>query len=103
MPRRETVPETIRKEIRMLLRLPIAILVTLSPIAASDTVPRFDIAKECRYEGGYISDIDRCSRDEATALNQLKNEWGRFVGTDKSICVAEATINGVSSYVELLT
>ena len=69
----------------------------------SDTVPKFDMAKECRYEGGYISDIDRCSRDEATALKQLKNEWGRFVGTDKRTCMMEATIGGLSSYVELLT
>jgi hypothetical protein len=87
----------------MLLHLPIAILATLSPIAVSDTVPKFDMAKECRYEGGYTSDIDRCSRDEATALKQLKNEWGRFVGTDKSTCMTEATIGGLSSYVELLT
>jgi hypothetical protein len=87
----------------MLLHLPIAILATLSPTAVSDTVPKFDIAKECRYEGGYPSDIDRCSRDEATALKQLKNEWGRFVGTDRSSCMAEATIGGLSSYVELLT
>ena len=87
----------------MLLHLPIVIMATLSPVAVSDTVPRFDIAKECRYEGGYTSDIDRCSRDEATALNQLKNEWGQYVGSDKSSCMAEATIDGLSSYVELLT
>jgi hypothetical protein len=87
----------------MLLHLPIAILATLSPIAVSDTVPKFDIAKECRDEGGYTSDIDRCSRDEATALKQLKNEWGRFVGTDKTTCMAEATIGDFSSYVDLLS
>ena len=87
----------------MLLHLPIAILATLSPVALSDTVPKFDIAKECRYEGGYTSDIDRCSRDEATALEQLKNEWGRFVATDKSTCMKEVTITDFASYVELLT
>jgi hypothetical protein len=36
----------------MLLHLPIAILVTLSPITVSDTVPNFDIVRECRFEGG---------------------------------------------------
>jgi hypothetical protein len=87
----------------MLLHLPIAILATLSPIAVSDKVPKFDIAKECRHEGGFIVDIDRCSRDEATALKQLKDEWGRFLGTDKGTCIAEATIASLSSYVELLT
>ena len=87
----------------MLLHLPIVILAALSPVAVSATVPKFDIAKECRYEGGFTSDIDRCSRDEATALTQLKNEWAQFVVADKSTCVAEATIDGLSSYVELLT
>jgi hypothetical protein len=87
----------------MLLHLPIAILVTLSPVAVSGTVPKFDIAKECRYEGGFTSDIDRCSRDEATALRQLRNDWAQFIAGDKSTCMAEATIDGLASYVELLT
>jgi hypothetical protein len=87
----------------MLLQLPIVILTTLSPTPISDTVPKFDIARECRYEGGFASDIDRCSRDEATALKQLKNEWTQFVTTDKGTCMTEATIDGLASYVELLT
>jgi hypothetical protein len=94
--------ETLRKETNMLLHLPIVILASLSPIAVSATVPKFDIAKECRYEGGFASDIDRCSRDEATALKQLKNEWGRFAVTDKSTCMKEVTISDFASYVELL-
>jgi hypothetical protein len=44
----------------MLLHLPIAILVTLSPITVSDTVPKFDIVRECRLEGGSIIEFDRC-------------------------------------------
>ena len=87
----------------MLLHLRIVILATLSPIAVSDTVPKFDIAKECRYEGGFTSDIDRCSRDETTALEQLKSEWSRFVATDKRTCMTMTTIDGLASYVELLT
>jgi hypothetical protein len=85
----------------MLLHLPIVILTTLSPVAVSDTVPAFDIVKECRYEGGSTADIDRCSRDEAAALEQLKNEWPRFVGTDKSTCMREVTTLEFRSYVEL--
>ena len=87
----------------MLLHLPIVILATLSPVAVSDTVPKFDIVRECRYEGGSTADLDRCSRDEAAALEQLKNEWARLVGTDKSTCTAAATIDGLASYVDLLT
>jgi hypothetical protein len=85
----------------MLLHLPIVILTTLSPVAVSDTVPAFDVVKECRYEGGSTTDIDRCSRDEAAALQQLKNEWARFVGADKSSCMTEATTLEFRSYVEL--
>ena len=85
----------------MLLHLPIVILATLSPVTVSDTVPKFDVVRECRYEGGSAADVDRCSRDETAALEQLKNEWPRFVGADKSTCMKEVTSLDVRSYVEL--
>jgi hypothetical protein len=78
--------------------LPIAILTTLSLVA--DTVPKFDMTRECRLEG---FDVDRCSRDEADALHQLKKEWSQFASTDKKTCMGETTIGGFASYVELLT
>jgi hypothetical protein len=56
----------------MLLHLPIAILATLSPVAVSDTVPKFDIVRECRFEGGSTVDFDRCSQDEAGRLNSSR-------------------------------
>jgi hypothetical protein len=87
----------------MLLHLPIAILATLSPVAVSDNVPKFDIVRECRFEGGSTVDFARCSQDEAEALEQLKANWARFTGVDKSSCVGAAAIGGVASYVELLT
>ena len=87
----------------MLLHLPIAILATLSPVAVSDTVPKFDIVRECRFEGGSTTEIDRCSDDENTALRQLERAWTRFAGADKKNCLAAATIGGLASYVELLT
>jgi hypothetical protein len=36
----------------MLLHLPVAVLTTLLPIPVSHSVPKFDIVKECRFEGG---------------------------------------------------
>jgi hypothetical protein len=87
----------------MLLHLPIAILATLSPIPVSDTVPTFDMVKECRFEAGSMVDFDRCSRDEAIALRQLQQAWTKFAGADKKTCVGETTIGGFVSYVELLT
>jgi hypothetical protein len=46
MANRQFLPETAHKEINMFLHLPIAILATLSPIAVSDTVPKFDTIRE---------------------------------------------------------
>ena len=86
----------------MLLHLPIAIMVTLSPIAVSDSVPQFDIVRECRLEGGSTATFDRCSQDEAAALSELKTKWVKFGSIDQKTCMA-TTIGGFSSYVELLT
>jgi hypothetical protein len=87
----------------MLLHLPIVILATLSPIPVSDTVPTFDMVRECRFEAGSVVDFDRCSRDEAVALGQLQQAWTKYAGADKKNCVGETTSGGFASYVELLT
>lgn len=36
----------------MLLHLPIVMLATLSPVAVSDQMPKFNIGNECNLEGG---------------------------------------------------
>jgi len=87
----------------MLLHLPIAIMAALSPIAVSDSVPQFDIAKECRFEGGPVGSFDRCAQDEAAALSELKANWAKFGGVDQKTCMAATTNGGFVSYVELLT
>jgi hypothetical protein len=92
-----------QKEFEMFLHLPIAILATLSPIAVSDAVPKFDIVRECGFEGGAGSDLDRCSRDEAAALRQLQAAWAQYAGAERKTCTAESAIGGFASYVELLT
>jgi hypothetical protein len=87
----------------MWLHLPIAILATFSPVAISDAVPKFDIVRECRFEGGSTVEFDRCSQDEAAALEQLKANWAQFTGVDKRICLSAAMVGGLASYVEFLT
>jgi hypothetical protein len=91
-----------RKEANMSVHLPILIMITLTPVAASDTVPNFDIARECRSESGLKADYDRCSDDERTALRELQKTWTQFAVTDKRTCVVSTTIGGFASYVELL-
>jgi hypothetical protein len=66
-------------------------------------MPKFDIVRECWFEGGSTVEFDRCSQNEAAALEQLKANWAQFAGVDKSACLSAATIGGVASYVELLT
>jgi hypothetical protein len=87
----------------MFLHLPLAILATFSPIAVSDTVPKFDTVRECRIEGGPSVDQARCSRDEAAALRQLQEAWAKYAGADRMACTAETAIGYFASYVELLT
>jgi len=87
----------------MLLHLPIAIMATLSPIAVSDTVPQFDIVRECHFEGGSNATFDRCSQDEAAAFSELKSNWAKFGSVDQKTCMAATTNGGFVSYVELLT
>jgi hypothetical protein len=87
----------------MLLHLPIAILATLSPIHVSDTMPTFDIVRECRYEGGSAANVEQCSQDETAALAQLTTEWAQFAVTDRKTCMVTTTTGGFASYVELLT
>lgn len=89
-------------EVEMLLHLPIVMLATLAPIPVSDAVPKFDIARECRFESESSKAYDRCSHDESDALAQLQKEWPEFVGADRNSCFTESTVAGFTSYVELL-
>jgi hypothetical protein len=85
----------------MLLHLPIAVIATLT--VAVSTVPKFDIVRECRFEGGSSANYYRCSQAEADALEELRSQWAQFVDADRSSCLSSATIGGFSSYVDLLT
>ena len=85
----------------MLLHLPIVMASMFSPVAASEVVPKFDIVRECRFEGGSTTTFDRCSQDEATALQELQNTWTQFSATEKATCIASATIGNLASYVDL--
>ena len=87
----------------MLLHIPIAIMATLSPIAVSDSVPQFDIARKCGFEGGSTVIFRRCSQDETAALSQLRAKWTEFGSAEQKTCMGETTIGSFASYVELLT
>lgn len=71
--------------------------------SAADSVPKFDIARECRSEGGLKAEQERCVADEAAARDQLPALWVNSSASDKTTCVTETTADGTPSYVELLT
>jgi hypothetical protein len=87
----------------MLIHLPIVILTSLHPIAVADTVPKFDIAKECQSEGGTKQMEQRCADDEAQARKQVQAEWTQFSPGAKLQCNQETSMDGAPSYVEFLT
>jgi hypothetical protein len=86
----------------MLLHLPIVMASMLSPVVASEAVPKFDIVRECRFEGGSTRVFDSCSDHEAAALQELQNTWVQFSDADKKTCIASAMIGNLASYVDLL-
>ena len=65
----------------MLLHRSVAILMTLSPIALSESVPQFNIARECQFESGSTAVFEQCSRD------RLRTEWAQFDRTDQKLCM----------------
>ena len=71
--------------------------------SAADTVPKFDIAKECRSEGGSKAVQEKCAEDEATARDQVQPVWVQSSAADKANCVKATSADGSPSYVELLT
>ncbi len=87
----------------MLLHLPIVILAALPVTRVADDVPKFDIAAECRSEGGTQAVLSRCTEDETDARQQLQAQWAQFKGPERASCIRETVMDGTGSYVELLT
>jgi hypothetical protein len=88
-------------EHKMLIHLPIIILTSLHPTPIADAVPKFEIARECQFEGGLKDDLNRCVTDETQAREQLQTKWKQFTPSEKNVCTQEADTDGISSYVEL--
>jgi len=77
----------------------------IDPAGAADKPPVFDIARNCKEEtaSAGITDPEACSRDETQAKNQLAKGWSSYSASQKKQCIAESSIGGSKSYVELLT
>jgi len=72
-------------------------------VLITDSVPKFDMAGECRSEGGSTATLKARAEDEADARDQLQPLWRQSSAADKASCLAETKTDGTPSYVELLT
>ena len=86
----------------LLAHFPIVILASFPFTTVADSVPKFDIAKECRAEGGTKAVIEQCATDEAKARDELQPLWVQFSPQDKAVCLSENNMDGTPSYVELM-
>jgi len=87
----------------MLNPVQLFLFVSLPFITIADSVPKFDMARECRFEGGSKAALEQCIEDESAARDQLQPIWIQSSAADKATCVGETSIDGTPSYVELLT
>ena len=87
----------------MLMHLPIVIAGALPVSPVADTVPKLDVARECRAEVFDQTAQKHCIEDDDQARQQLKKEWSTFNASERRLCEKEARMGGASSYAEFLT
>jgi hypothetical protein len=82
--------------------------------ARSDEIPALDVQPVCRGiaaqmtapsagKQGQAETLQRCTKSEQRAREQLKNIWLAFSTADKEHCIALAKTGGLPSYTELMT
>ena len=76
-------------------------------VLAADRMPEFNIDPACRPAARAAvapnRDADACKRDELTARDKLKSQWGQYAPAQQEHCAALSKLGGAPSYVELLT
>jgi hypothetical protein len=69
--------------------------------------PTLQVGASCEAAGRYSVVLGRnkeaCLADETTAQDTLKQNWSKYIASDKSDCVSMVTTGGPASYVELLS
>jgi uncharacterized protein YecT (DUF1311 family) len=95
----------------MLIPISMIVLGTQLVVTVADSVPKFDMARQCRLDStqafdlnaGLNETIKRCVADEQKALTQLQGQWSQFPVPDRARCTEETNLGDTASYVELLT
>ena len=75
-------------------------------IPISDQVPTLNVATSCKAATAIaVADAQSygaCMKDEDSAQAQLRQLWRSFPIPERTRCTAEASMEGIASYVELL-
>ena len=98
----------------MILPKAVALSVQLIiPVAAGDRLPQLDVEPVCRgiaEQGGVTfrdpavaQETKNCIESEQAVREQVVKQWSSFSADDRTHCVNETTMGGLSSYTELLT
>ena len=78
-------------------------------VAVADTVPKFDIARNCKLDVAATSglsvdqSVKSCMNDEQKARQQLAGQWSKFPAASRASCTSQESIGGTPSYVSLQT
>ena len=78
-------------------------------IPVSDQVPKFNVEPSCKGAAAASAQmvdaqsVSNCMSEENQARQQLEPVWQSYSVANRERCVAEASGQGLSSYVELLT
>lgn len=89
------------------LRWSASIAFVLPAFAATNSVPKLDVAQSCR-EAQAIAGEDNgltykgCMQDETDAQKQLAQKWSKFKAEDRRNCLGQG-VAPLPSYVEILT
>jgi hypothetical protein len=69
--------------------------------------PNLQVGPSCEAAGRGAVMLGRnkeaCLADETTAQDTLKQNWSKYIASDKSDCIGMVTTGGPASYVELLS
>jgi hypothetical protein len=77
------------------------------PRGRGGSPPTLQVGPSCEAAGRGAVVLGRnkeaCLADETTAQDTLKQNWSKYVASDKSDCLGMVTTGGPASYVELLS
>src|SRR5258708_12693845 len=90
-------------ENKMLAHLPIIILTSLHLTPVADSVPKFEIARECQFEGGTKAMQERCAADERQARDQLQTEWAQSTAGARAPFYEQTNTNSTPTNVNFPT